>query len=101
MTLEGYSELIAKSVAETGYDFFRPSACISSSEVNEMCVLDIALKEEGETTEALAWGASLLKEGATLFLAYRSGNRVVTVSEVREKEVVAKITIDVHAYDET
>jgi hypothetical protein len=101
MTLEGYSELTAKSVAETGYDFFRPSACISSSDANEMCVLDIELKEEGEKTEALAWGASLLKEGSTLFIAYRSGNRVVTVSEVREKEVVAKMTINVRAHDET
>jgi hypothetical protein len=91
---------MAKSVAETGYDFFLPSACISGADANEMCVLDIALKEEGEKAEALAWGASLVKEGAVLFLAYRTGNRLVTVAEVREKKVVAKMTISIRPHDE-
>jgi hypothetical protein len=101
MNLEDYSSFIAKSVAETGYDYFRPSACISSPESEEMCILDIELKAEGEKSEAFRWGASLLREGAVLFLAFRSGDRVVTVAEIREQAVVGKVAIRVNPSDET
>jgi hypothetical protein len=98
---QGYSAIIAKSVAETGYEHFKPSACVSTPDEEEMSVLDIELKEEGETSDALSWGATLLKEGAVLFLAYRSGNHVVTVAEVHGRSIVQKMNIHVRPHDES
>ena len=95
MTLRDYCSLISGSVAETGYDSFRPSACVYSAESVQMHVLEVELKDEGDASAALTWGASLLKEGAVLYLAYRSGNRTVTVSAVRENKVVEKIVVRV------
>jgi hypothetical protein len=100
MTLRDYASLIAKSVAETGYDAFRPSACVSSATKESMHVLETELSEGGEESLAREWAKSLEKCDSTLFAAYRAGDRVIAVVELRKASVVDKITIQVRPYVE-
>ena len=47
MTFEEYIEIIKGSVAETGYDNFRPSLCIPGEQI-KMDVFDTSLSQAGE-----------------------------------------------------
>lgn len=101
MTFKDYCSIIAESVAETGYDAFRPSACVSRPEQDAMCVLEVDLSEEGDEVVARAWGAALEAEDNPLFLAYRSGHRRVVVLEIRNERVVAQVAVRVDAHVES
>jgi hypothetical protein len=94
-----YSALITKSVAETGYDSFHPSACVPGLLKDRFHVLDGQLSEEGEEAVALAWAKSLTKAGR-IFLAFRAGGRRVTVAELKDGELVDGIILDVKPYIE-
>lgn len=100
MTFRDYCSLIAKSVADTGYDAFRPSACVPSAAKDEFHVLDGELREEGEESIALSWGDSLTKKSGTVFLAFRGGERRVTVAELKDGALVEGLVIKVNPRSE-
>ena len=99
MKFADYSGLITKSVAETGYDSFYPSACVPGLLKDQFHVLDRELSEEGEEVVALAWARSLKKSGR-IFLAFRAGRRRVTVAELKDGKLVDGIILDVKPYIE-
>ena len=96
MTFHDYCSIIADSVAETGYDSFHPSACVPSDETDEFHVLDGELCEEGEEHLARSWAESLSETSDTIFLAFRGGNRRVTVLELRTNAVINSIAMRVN-----
>jgi len=100
MTLRDYASIIAQSVAEAGYDAFRPSACVSSTDKEAMHVLETELSAGGEESIARDWAASLETDGSALFAAYRAGDRIVAVVELKQASVVDKITIQVRPFIE-
>lgn len=100
MTFRDYCSLIAKSVAETGYDAFRPSACVPSAAKDEFHVLDGELREEGEESVALSWVDSLTKKSGAAFLAFRAGKRRVTVAELKDGVLVEALVIKVNPSSE-
>jgi hypothetical protein len=100
MTFHEYVSLIAQSVAETGYDQFHPSACVSNSTDEKLHVLDGELTEEGEEAVALSWTESISKTSDTIFLAFRGGKRTVAVIELKGGKVMDRKTIRVTPHEE-
>ena len=98
MTFEEYCQLIAESVAESGYDSFSPALCVPGEEIR-MCLLEGPLSEEGEEALAGEWVLEFTEPGKTVFLAFRSGRRVVTVLEIVGKVATRKRSINVLPYD--
>lgn len=96
MTFRDYCSIIAESVAETGYDSFLPSACVPGFAKDEFHVLEGGLSEKGEERVALSWAESLPKNSTTVFLAFRAGERRVTVLELKENAVIAGLVIRVN-----
>jgi hypothetical protein len=92
-----YSALITKSVAETGYDSFHPSACVPGLLKDRFYVLNGELSQAGEETLALDWAKSLKRSGK-IFLAFRAGDRRVTVAELKDGELVDGVVLDVKPY---
>jgi hypothetical protein len=92
-----YRALITKSVAETGYDSFHPSACVPGLLKDRFYVLDGELSEKGEEAQALDWAKSL-KESGKVFLAFRAGDRRVTVAELKNGELVDGVVLNVKPY---
>ena len=70
MTFEEYIEIIKGSVAETGYDNFRPSLCIPGEQI-KMDVFDTSLSQAGEEILAKEWASQFTEQAKTLFLAFR------------------------------
>ena len=95
-----YLSIIAKSVAETGYDYFRPLACLPGSVREELLVLDGDLSDEGEESVALSWAESLAKNSDTIFLAFRGGKRRITVLELKDGAIIDGQVIQVNPYAE-
>lgn len=87
-----------KSVAETGYNSFHPSACVPGLFRNKFHVLDCALKEDGEEVVALSWAKCLRKKSDTIYLAFRCGDRMVTVLKLKDDTVTDSLSIEVHPY---
>ena len=100
MTLQDYTSIIGKSVAEVGYDFFRPSACIAGDKKDAFHVLECELGPAGEEQAALSWVESLPNSSGTVFLAFRGGERRVAVVEFKNREFVDGILIQVSPYSE-
>ena len=100
MTFRDYCSLIAQSVAETGYNQFRPSACIPSRTKDAFHVLECELSEEGEESAALSWAKSLSKNLSTTFVAFRGGGRRIAVVELKANAVVDGIVIHVNPHSE-
>lgn len=100
MKFRDYCSLMTKSVAETGYDSFHPSACVPGIFRDRFHVLDGELSEEGEESLALSWARSLAKSG-TVFLAFRGGQRRVTVVELKDGTLADGLVIQVNPPVET
>jgi hypothetical protein len=100
MKFRDYCSLIAKSVAETGYDSFYPSACVPGFIKDKFHVLDGELTEIGEECVALTWAESLPTSSGKVFLAFRGGKRRVTVLELKGKAVLDSLVIQVNPYSE-
>ncbi len=100
MTFQDYCSLIQKSVAESGYDGFHPSACVPGIESDDHHVLESELTDEGEEAVALSWAESLARGSKTMFLAFRGGERRVTVLELKDGAVVEGLVIRVNPYTE-
>ncbi len=81
MSFDNYFSVMVKSVSETGYNAFLPSACVINGNEIEMKVLESDLSEDGEEALAWEWVANFFKEEKTVYLAYRRGQRTVTVLE--------------------
>jgi len=101
MKFRDYCSLMTRSVAETGYDSFHPSACVPGVLRDRFHVLDGELREEGEESVALSWAEALTKKSGTVFLAFRGGKRRVTVVELKDGAVVDGLVIKVNPYAET
>ena len=99
MDFESYTRLIMQSVAECGYDDFRPSLCISNGGSEELNVLETELHPNGEKDIALEWASQFIAADQKLFCAYRLGNRQLEVVEVTGTEVTDKTHIDVRPYE--
>ena len=100
MKFRDYCSLIAKSVAETGYDLFYPSACVPGFIKEKFYVLDGELTEGGEECVALTWAESLTKGSGAVFLAFRGGGRRVKVLELKGKAILESLVIQVNPYSE-
>jgi len=93
MTFEDYVQIIVTSVCETGYEAFLPSLCLVEGEQNTMMVLEGDLSEGGEEDLSKEWAATFMNDESNVFLAFRSGQRRVTVMEYagfepkRKKEI--------------
>ncbi len=98
MSFDDYSSLMAKSVSETGYDAFLPSACVVSEDTIEMKVLEGELSEDGEEDPAWEWAANFFEESKTVYLAYRRGQKTVTVLEFLGSKPLRKREIKVEPY---
>lgn len=96
MTFDQYVSLIARSVAEAGYDNFLPSLCVLTDAM-EMEVLQTELSADGEESVAKQWASDFTEPGRTLFLAYQQGSRMVMVLEITGTEVTNKQRIAVTA----
>jgi hypothetical protein len=99
MKFSEYVDVIKKSVAQSGYSSFHPSACIPGVFKNQFHVLEGELREEGEESVAVAWAKTLKKSGK-IFLAFRAGDRRVTVVELKDGEVADGLVIQVNPYTE-
>ncbi|HEY5742267.1 MAG TPA: hypothetical protein VIS99_06975 [Terrimicrobiaceae bacterium] len=99
MTFEEYIEIIKGSVAETGYDNFRPSLCIPGEQI-KMDVFDTSLSQAGEEILAKEWASQFTEQDKTLFLAFRSGQRTITVIKIVGTEATKKQGIIVNRYAE-
>jgi hypothetical protein len=99
MDFESYTRLIMQSVADCGYDDFRPSLCISSGGSEELNVLETELHPNGEKDIALEWASQFTAADKKLFCAYRLGNRQLEVVEVTGTEVTDKTHIEVRPYE--
>jgi len=95
MDIESYTTLIAESVAESGYDRFLPSLCISSDGGDDLNVLDTVLRDEGEKELSLNWAAQSIAENQKAYCAYRIGNRIIEIVEIIGRDVTAKNHLDV------
>ena len=104
MTFDQYVKLTKQSVAERGYNYFYPCACIVSNDTDEICVLDGALSDDGEEVVAKEWVATMLDSknigGGSVYLAFRAGNRTVVVCDIKDRAVVDKVWLQVEPYKE-
>lgn len=98
MNFDDYFGVIVKSVSQTGYNAFLPSACVVEDGKVVMKVLEGDLSEDGEEELAWEWGSTFFKEALTVFLAYRRGQRTVTVLEFLGSEPIRKREIKVDPY---
>ncbi len=98
MTFDDYVEVIVKSVSETGYNAFLPSLCSVEGDKVAMSVLDGDIAEDGDELLAKEWAAEFLKNGKTVFLAFRQGQRTVTILEFLGSEPIRKQELKVNPY---
>jgi hypothetical protein len=88
MTFDSYFRLIMESAREAGYDAFLPSLCSIEDGDSVMRVLECDISEEGDERVAKEWAATFMKDGRTVFLAYRHGHRIVSVVEYLGSESI-------------
>jgi hypothetical protein len=101
MTFEDYIDIIRASVANTGYNQFFPSLCVSSETEDEFAVLETELSEGGEEEMAMNWVENVMGEHHTTFLAFRAGGRIVTVRKIVGLDAVLQANIRVEPVAET
>jgi hypothetical protein len=82
MTFENYCALIQDSVIKQGYDEFFPSLCVVKGDSLNLKVLEIDLTPDGEKEAAMKWLEQFIEEDATIYFAYRAGDRLVHICEV-------------------
>jgi hypothetical protein len=63
-----------------------------------MKVLDGEVSEGGDEQLAMSWAESFVRDGRTVFLAYRRGQRTITVLEILGADAVRKREIKVDPY---
>lgn len=101
MTFEDYIDIIRVSVANTGYNQFFPSLCVSSETADKFAVLETELSEGGEEDLAMNWVENVLGEHHTTFLAFRAGRRIVTVRQIVGFNAIFQTHIRVEPAEET
>lgn len=98
MNFEEYVSIVKDSVCETGYECFLPSLCHSGEAGDKMAVLQTELSEGGEEVLARKWAEEFAGPGESIFMAYRCGQRKVSVIEIFGFNVLRKTTIAVEPY---
>ena len=93
MTFSDYHDLIKKSVCETGFDGFLPSLCTVDGDDITMKVLDGELSEQGDEEVAMSWAEQFMRDGRTVFVAYRSGRSTVAIVEIVGFDATRKHTL--------
>ena len=88
MTFDSYFGIIVDSARESGYNAFLPSLCSVEDDNIVMKVLDGDISEDSDEQLANEWASNFMKEGRTVFLAYRRGNRTVRVQEFLGSELI-------------
>jgi hypothetical protein len=88
MTFESYFDIIVGSARMSGYDAFLPSLCSHEGDNIIMKVLEGEASDDGDEPRAKEWAANFVKDGRTVFLAYRRGQRTVTVQEFLGSESI-------------
>jgi hypothetical protein len=96
MDLPAYVKVICRSLSEQGYDHFYPSICAVEDTQVVMKVLYAELSEAGEEELALKWAESFFANEKTVFVAYRRGQRKVTVLENLGFDTIRKQEITVN-----
>ena len=81
MTFDSYFDVIVNSARETGYNAFLPSLCSIEADNIVMKVLEDDISDDGDEVVAKEWATNFMTDGRTVFLAYRRGNRTVSVQE--------------------
>lgn len=95
MTFPDYIQLITKSVCETGFDAFLPSLCIVDGDEIIMKVLDAEPSDGGDEELAMNWLGQFVRDGRTVFVAYRSGSGIISIMEVVGFDATRKHTLRV------
>lgn len=88
MTFDSYFDIIVDSAREKGYNAFLPSLCSVEEDNIVMKVLDGDLSEDGDEVLANEWATNFMKDGRTVFLAFRRGDRTVRVQEFHGPDVI-------------
>lgn len=99
MKFQNYIDLICSSVAEQGYEFFFPSACIPG-DTPSMSVMECDLSPEGEEVMAKAWVTECFGEHAELFFAFRAGGRQVHVCWLQNAVIQERFRVHVAPAEE-
>lgn len=94
MTFSDYCDLIADSVRSSGYEAFLPSCCVVGKNLT-MKVLEMELSADGEEQVAMTWVESFLQDDTTVFMACRTGKRVVSVWEFHGWNAIKRTNLKV------
>ena len=94
MDLDQYVAVISESAAETGYDGFLPSMCVVGEDY-ELNVLQTELSPNGEETLAKDWASKFTSDDSLIYLAYRSGDRIITIVEISGTNVTQKCALKI------
>jgi hypothetical protein len=101
MTFEDYIDIIRASVANTGYNQFFPSLCVSKETADEFAVLETELSEGGEEELAMNWVENVVGEHHTTFLAFRAGGGIVNVRKIVGFDAILQTNIRVEPVAKT
>jgi hypothetical protein len=88
MTFERYFDVIVDSACRAGYNAFLPSLCAVEDDNIVMKVLEGDISEDGDELLANEWATNFMKDGRSVFVAYRCGNRTVRVQEFLGSELI-------------
>lgn len=99
MDFKRYVTLISESATNTGYDGFLPSICVAGDSV-EMNVLQTELTPTSDEDVAKEWASKFVSDHSIVYLAYRSGERTITVIEIEDTNMTQKqrLTMRPHAF---
>ncbi len=98
MDFNRYFSLISDSAAETGYEKFMPSICVVGDKI-EMNVLETELSPNGDEEIAKEWASQFVTDESIVYLAYRSGERIITVIQIEGTEVTRKQGVKVQSFN--